>query len=128
MAVAATLSLWGTVEYFGFETVYQKQNRDPYTIAAQSLRLEGVRESVPENATLGYFTDLEPGSVAASAVFSATQYILAPRLVKQDTVQAQVLGNFARPADFAALGRQHGLVIERDFQTGVVLFRREAGK
>ena len=128
VALAAALSLWGTVEYFGFEPAYQKQNRDPYKIAMQTTRLESVRATIPENATLGYLTDLETGSVPASAMFNATQYILAPRLLKQDAAEAQVLGNFTRPADFAAIGRQHGLVIEQDFQNGVVLFRREAGK
>ena len=36
VALAAALSLWGTIEYFGFEPVYQKQNRDPYKIAMQT--------------------------------------------------------------------------------------------
>ena len=123
---AAALSLWGAVAYFGFETEFQKQDRDPYKIAAQSSRLEGVRGALPENAVIGYLTDLEKGSVAASATFNATQYILAPRILQEDTAQPLVLGNFSRPLDFAALGRQHGLRIERDFGNGVVLFRKEA--
>ncbi len=125
VAAAALLSLWGTVQYFGFETGYQKQNRDSYQIAAQAARLEGVRASLPSTAELGYLTDLEPGGTAASAMFNGAQYVLAPRLLHQDANQPQVLGNFSRPGDFAAIGRQHGLRIERDFQNGVVLFRKE---
>src|SRR5260370_16043694 len=92
VAAAAVLSLWGAVAYFGFETAYQNQNRDPYQIAAQSVRLEGARASLPEGAAIGYVTDLEPGSIGASSMFNATQYILAPRILKKDTEEPQVLG------------------------------------
>ena len=125
VAAASVLSLWGVVEYFGFETAYQKQNRDPYQIAAQTVRLEGVRAALPEGAAIGYLTDLEPGSIGASSMFNAAQYILAPRILKKEMEEPQVLGNFSRPADFAAIGHQHGLRIEREFQNGVVLFRKE---
>ena len=128
IAAATLLSLWGVVEYFGFESAYQRESRDPYRIAAQTARLEGVRAALPENAVLGYLTDLEPGSIAASTAFNAAQYALAPRILERGATQAQVLGNFSRPADFAALGRQQGLRLERDFQNGVVLFRKEAPK
>jgi hypothetical protein len=36
-----------------------------------------------------------------------------------------VLGNFTRPADFAAAGRSQGLRQQQDFGNGVVLFRRD---
>lgn len=39
--VAAVIVLWGVVEYFGFESAYQQQYRDPYLIAAQTAKLEG---------------------------------------------------------------------------------------
>ena len=126
VALAALLSLWGSIEYFGFESAYQKQSRDPYQIAAQAARLDGVRSLVPESAILGYLTDLKPDEVAASAMFNGAQYILAPRILRQDTQQTQVLGNFAHPVDYGAIGAQRGLRIERDFQNGVVLFRKEA--
>jgi hypothetical protein len=128
VALAVALSMWGVVEYFGFETAYQKQSRDPYQVVAQAARLQGLLALVPEDAVLGYVTDLEPGSVPALAMFNTAQYTLAPRILRQDTAQTRVLGNFARPADFGALGRQHGLSIERDFQNGIVLFRRDSAK
>jgi len=128
LAVATALSLWGAGAYFGFETEYQKQNPDPYQIAAQTARLAGARAAIPENAVVGYLTDLEPNTVATWSLFSATQYILAPRILKHDAAQDRVLGNFARPADFAARGRQHGLIVDRDFGNGVVLFRKEAAR
>jgi hypothetical protein len=129
VALAAALSMWGAVEYFGFETGYQKESRDPYHVAAQAARLEGASALVPEDAVLGYITDLEPGSPSAWAMFNAAQYTLAPRILLQNnTAQTRVLGNFARPADFGAVGKQQGLSIERDFQNGVVLFRKDSPK
>src|SRR5262245_59258479 len=128
VAASAVLSMWGVIEYFGSEKEYQKRSRDPYQVAAQTMRLAGIRAALPEYAVLGYLTDLEPGSIAASTAFNAAQYALAPRILERDVTPAQVLGNFSRPADFVALGRQQGLLLERDFQNGVVLFRRGAAK
>jgi hypothetical protein len=129
VALAAALSMWGVVEYFGFETGYQKLSRDPYHVAAQAARLEGVSAVVPDDAVLGYITDLEPGSPSAWAMFNAAQYILAPRILLQNNAaQTRVLGNFARLADFGALGQRQGLSIERDFQNGIVLFRKDSPK
>jgi hypothetical protein len=121
--IAAVLSLWGVLEYFGFEGSYQEQYRDPYQIAAQSARFENLREAVAADAVLGYLTDAAPGSVASDAMFLGAQYTLAPRLLDKKTNYRQVLGNFTRPADFAAVGRQYGLSLQRDFGNGVVLYQ-----
>jgi hypothetical protein len=123
--LAAALALWGVVEYFGFESSYQKQYHDPYLIAAQAARLENFREAVSSDAVLGYLTDATPGSVTADSMFLAAQYTLAPRLLQKDASHQQVLGNFTRQADFAAIGTQYGLILERDFGNGVVLYRGE---
>jgi len=128
---AAVLALWGVLGYFGSEGSYQEQNRDPFQIAAQSARLEGFREAVAEDAILGYLTDAAPGSEVSDSMFMAAQYTLAPRLVVKETNDKktnyqQVLGNFTRPADFAEIGRQHGLSLQRDFGNGVVLYRSDA--
>ena len=124
--VATVLALWGVLEYFGFEGSYQEQYRDPYQIAAQSARLESFREAVAADAVLGYLTDAAPGSEVSDSMFLAAQYTLAPRLLDKKTNYRQVLGNFTRPADFAAIGRQYGLSLQRDFGNGVVLFGGDA--
>ncbi len=126
VAAAAALCLWGALETYAFETAYQEQNRDPYMIAAQVSRLAPVAAAVPEDAVMGYLTDLPDGSVAASAMLMGAQYVLAPRLLARGTNGEWVLGNFTRPADFAALGRSRGLALQQDFGNGAVLFRREA--
>jgi hypothetical protein len=70
---------------------------------------------------LGYLTDDEP----VGGGFVSAQFYLAPRLLQESATHDRVLGNFAKPADYAAIGRRHGLRVERDFNNGVVLFRRE---
>ena len=81
---------------------------------------------IPADAVLGYLTDAAPGSEVSDSMFLAAQYTLAPRLLDKKTNYRQVLGNFTRPADFAAIGRQYGLSLQRDFGNGVVLFGGDA--
>ncbi len=127
VVAAATLSLFGAFQFYDFETTAerQSQNRDPYMIGPQSERFSGLRQTVPENATLGYLTDAEPGSVLATTIFDAAQYALAPRLLQAGTTQEWVLGNFTQPLDFQALGAKYGLHLERYFGSGVVLYRKQ---
>jgi len=124
--LTAALAVIGAVQYWDAESTYQRQSPDPYRVADQATRLAGIRDAVPANAVLGYLTDLPTEDTPATAMFFAAQYQLAPRLLQKDQSHELVLGNFTRPADFAALGRQHGLRLERDFGNGVVLFRKEA--
>jgi hypothetical protein len=126
VTLAALLSLWGSFEYSGLESAYQQQFRDPYQVAAQFPRFESVQSAIPEKAILGYLTDAVPGSVVGDAMFNGAQFVLAPRVLQKSTALDLVLGNFTKPADFAALGHSQGLRLERDFGNGVVLFRKEA--
>ena len=126
MLVAAALSLWGSVQYWDAETAYQRQSPDPYGLAGQAARLADFQAAVPADAILGYLTDVPPEDPRASSMFFAAQFALAPRILRQTDAADLVLGNFTRPGDFAAAGRQHGLQLQRDFGNGIVLFRREA--
>ncbi|HTP31785.1 MAG TPA: hypothetical protein VMJ75_06405 [Candidatus Acidoferrales bacterium] len=125
LLIAALLCLWGAFQSYAFESEYQRQNPDPFQISAAFRRLDPVRGAVPDRAVMGYLTDLEPGSGMETAMFLTAQYVLAPRLLERNLEHAWVLGNFTRPADFAALGKSKSLRLERDFGAGVVLFRRE---
>jgi hypothetical protein len=126
MATAA-LSLFGALQFYNSETAAerQSQNRDPYMIGPQYERFSGLRQTVPENAILGYLTDAEPGSVLATTIFDAAQYALAPRLLQAGTTGEWVLGNFTKPLDFEGLGAKYGLHLERYFGSGVVLYRKQ---
>lgn len=125
LMAACLVCLWGALEYSAAESEYQHQNHDPYLVADQATRFAAFESSVPRNAILGYLSDAAAGSVADSTLFTSAAYTLAPRLVERGVDREYVLGNFTRPADFAALGRSHGLRMQQDFGNGVVLFRKE---
>ena len=124
VAIAILLCLWGSFASYGSESDLQQQNRDPHMVSAQFTRFGGVLSAIPEGAGIGYITDAPPGSGADTGMFLSAQYVLAPRLLKRGAAQEWVLGNFIRPADFAAVGRSHGLRLQQDFGEGVVLFRK----
>jgi hypothetical protein len=122
---AAILCLWGAFGFYDFESTAQaqSQNHDPYMIEAQGKRLATVKQAVPENAILGYLTDIDPASITAIAMFDAAQYTLAPRLIRMGATEEWILGNFTRPADFGRIGASHGLRVYRNFGNGVILYQ-----
>jgi hypothetical protein len=117
--------LWAAVHYVDTESARQRQSPDRFRVAHQYARFVDFRATVPEDAILGYLNDLPAEDAVGTSMFFAAQYVLAPRLLQETGSYELVLGNFTRPADFAALGRRHGLRIVRDFGKGVVLFRRQ---
>jgi hypothetical protein len=125
VALVSLLCLWGSFASYGFETAYQRQNSDPYMISQQFVRFETLLSAVPEGAELGYLTDASPASTTGLAMTLGAQYVLAPRLIEKGATDDRVIGNFTRPADFAAFGQSYRLRLERDFGNGVVLFRKE---
>jgi len=126
VAGAIALCLWGAFQSYGVESDYQRQSPDPYQIRAQFVRLGPVVSAVPEDAVMGYVTDAESGSVTDSALLASAEYVLAPRLLARGAEHDWVLGNFTRPADFAAFGKSRGLRLQQDCGNGVVLYRKEA--
>jgi hypothetical protein len=119
VAGAALLCLWGVGVSPGYERLYWSDVGDPYFVVGQGTRLAGLRALVPENAVVGYLSDPGDPRILMSA------YALAPRLIRLGAEPDWVVGDFARRTDFAALGRQYGLRVVRDFGNGVVLYRRE---
>jgi len=124
LIAAALIAVWGAVDSFQFESTANL--RDPYMVNAQADRLAGVIQAIPRAAVVGYLSDVHDGSTIALAMFNSARYTLAPRLLVEGTDRDLVLGDFAKPADFAAIGRDHGLEVARDFGNGVVLFKRAA--
>lgn len=122
LIAAALLAVWGAIENFQLENA--SNIRDPYMVEAQVDRLAGVVQMVKPDAIVGYVSDMHDGSTVAQAMFNATRYALAPRLLVDATDRDVVVGSFAKPADYAALAAEHGLRVERDFGNGVVLFRK----
>jgi hypothetical protein len=126
VGVAAVLCLWGSVEFLASELTYQQTYRDQFDVSNQLARFEKVSATLPEDAVIGYLTDLDQGTSKANTMFRVAQYALAPRILQWGSGYGRVLGNFTRSIPFTAIDGQGGLRVERDFGDGVVLFRREA--
>jgi hypothetical protein len=122
--LAVLLSVAGALESYRAESDYQEAHRDRYLVSAQSPTFAPLLAMVPVDAEVGYLTDAQPGSDADASLFLSAQYLMAPRILARDTAHDWVLGNFGKPADFAAIGAARGLRLERDFGDGLVLFRK----
>jgi hypothetical protein len=125
IAAAAVLAVFGLFEYARFESAYQSQNPDPYKVASQFPRFADLRAAVPADAVLGYISDQPLGTLPGDTLFGTAQYALAPRLLRKDATPDLVIGNFTRQVDFQAIGAQQGLRIEKNFGSGVVLYKKE---
>jgi hypothetical protein len=123
LIAAAMLAVWSAIEGFQIET--ESNVGDPYMVNLQPARLAGVMEAVPRTAIVGYFSDAGNGSTAALAMLNSARYTLAPRLLVEGTDRDWVLGNFTKPADYAAFSHERDLRVVQDFGNGVVLFRKE---
>jgi hypothetical protein len=123
-ALAAVLPLWGAAAFYEAHKIHRTLG-DPYMVEAQATRLRGLAAAVPGDAMLGYLSNAEAGSALAQGLFFSARYTLAPRLLREGPGSHWTLGNFTQPLDYAAFGAPHGLLVERDFGNGVVLFRKE---
>jgi hypothetical protein len=124
IALAAALCLWCFIHYYTARSHTNQTSPDPYMIRDQLARYEGLRTALPQDAVIGYTSDLRPEDTRSTLLFLGAQYALAPRIVVDDDRHEWVLGNFSVPADFAALGAPRGLHVVRDFGNGVILYRR----
>jgi hypothetical protein len=119
LSVAAVLSLYGALDFYGAQTDYNKAMNDPYHMAEQEKRFELLEREVPPDARLGYVSDLK----FDPAVILGAEYALAPRLLVAKAPHELVIGNFSRPQDYAEFGRKRGLTLVKEFPNGVILFR-----
>jgi len=120
LSVSAILSLYGAMQFYGEQRQQNQIQPDPYKLIDQERRFAPVREIVPANALVGYVSDL----ATDPTLLLTAQYALAPRLVVKSPTSDWVIGNFARPQDFAAYARAHGLTLVKEFPDGVILFRK----
>lgn len=99
---------------------------DPFRITATQDRFASAIEFLPASAVIGYITDMPVKESAGTIAYMTTRYAVAPRaLVPAGKIAAEwAVGNFARPADFVAIGAQAGFALVRDFGNGVVVYRR----
>jgi hypothetical protein len=120
LSLAAALSLYGILEFYGEQSERNRTASDPYQLAAQQERFEPLNRELAPNLSLGYVSDLKP----EAAVVLGVQYSIAPRLLVVDAPHQLTLGNFSRPQDYAEVGRARGLSLVKEFPNGVVLYRK----
>ena len=128
VALVALLCLFAALEYYGARTV--ASNRLP-VIGDQERRFREVAEMLPVDAVVGYISNLDSDDISGAAAFFGAQWALAPRIVvPYDSPRATefVVGNFSadvEAADFTSrVTRDTGMHVVRDFDSGVVLFRK----
>ena len=120
LCISAILSLYGALQFYGEQREQDQIQPDPYKLIDQERRFAPVRKIVPPDALVGYVSDL----ATDSTLLLTAQYALAPRLLVKNPTSDWVIGNFARPQDFAAFARAHGLTMVKEFPDGVILFRK----
>lgn len=129
MFAAAALGLWGSLDFY--RVLKQNPQRDQYRIEEMEARYQPVEAALPPGdaaKVIGYLSDSPYEQPRGQLLFFTAQYALAPRLVSSKPDQEWVLGNFAQPGDWAALGAPHGLRVERDLGSGLVLYRKGGAK
>lgn len=113
--------------FWGEMSAALRDNPDSYKIEEQQARLAGVAELLPLDATVGYISDVPFGNADGQVYFFVTQYVLAPRLVVEETPsqrQRWVVGNFLKRPDTGQIEREHGLKLVKSFGRGIYLFER----
>ena len=123
----ALLSICAAAQTYRSAETYARAYQDPYGINAQPQRVREAIRYLPDNAPVGYLSDVSFEVVTGSAAYFGVMYALAPRLVTRYADRHEwVVGNFSHPLDYAAAGRPHHLEIVKDFGNGIVLYRRRA--
>ena len=93
---------------------------EAYGVSRYERRYDGIRPLLPKHGVVGYLSDRAP----SGEQFMLTEYTLIPLVVDPSPNHAIVVGNFFDPRVGPALARQQGLVVVRDFGSGLLLLRR----
>jgi hypothetical protein len=128
-AAVAILALWSAVTFYESTAAAVAPDADVYKVGDQRARLGELSAALPATGVVGYVSDASPAETLGAALYSSAQYTLAPRLVTGQPAQPPaewVLGDFSKPLDMAEFGKQHGLVLVKDFGNGAVLYRSKS--
>jgi hypothetical protein len=129
LLTVAALGVCGALNSYQVSANYAAQFPDAYGGERAQARFAALAGRVPASAELGYFTDLDPAQPAYAPAFLSAQYAVAPRalvFVDGQTHPDWAVGNFSKPADFAAIGEARGYAMIADLRNGVILFRRKS--
>lgn len=102
----------------------QKEKQD--RIESLTAKLSPAMEKLQNQPRIGFITDLQPGSVRHSEIFTKTQYLLIPTLVAQSLGNNRILGVFTSPEEqnLARFTQEHNLCVIDEFGDGVILFSK----
>jgi len=95
---------------------------DPVT--AFEARFSPLKMDNPIHGPVGYLGDRKPKDLQSVMAFMLTQYTLAPVVVEQGAAHEFVIGNFFSAPPTSDQLLELKLEMVRDFQNGVVLYRR----
>lgn len=124
MPVFLVLCLLAAADFY---TKTRADPRDPYQVSKQVDRFREAAQASPAGV-VGYVSDLPFNDVAGVEAFLMAQYSLAPRRlvsILDAPGPDWVIGDFSHSLDYDAFGKQHRLLLVRDFGTRVVLYRRQ---
>lgn len=106
--------------------------QDPWGVQSAAQRFSGAATRLPPFDDVGYISDLAIDGKDGTPAFLAAQYALAPRHItpvgRTGSADAPpprfAVGNFSRPADFAAAGAKAGYAMQADLGNGVILYTK----
>jgi hypothetical protein len=116
------------------ETYKDLPDKDPVT--RHEERIAKLKGALPAAGEVGYVTTVENEKIFAYerafqnveflAQYVATQYTLAPLIVRNSPELPLVVGNFLDGPPAPGFLEKYGLVPIKDFGEGLILYRREA--
>ena len=114
-------------------TYKELPEKDPVTLHEE--RIAKLKEALPASGEVGYVTTVENEKIFAYerafqnveflAQYVATQYTLAPLIVRNSPEPALVVGNFLDGPPAPGFLEKNGLVPIKDFGDGLILYRRD---
>jgi len=125
------LSVFAALGYWNTTTDYNRRSPDPYRISFQDPRFSKAAAIIPEDAVVGYQSNLDFASLKGSTAFFGAQYAMTPRVlvdVNSKHPYEYVLANYDEVIDVDTIARQHGWKVEKDFGSGLAVFRKENGQ
>lgn len=128
---AGLLSVFAALGYWNTTTEYNQRSPDAYRIGFQDSRFGKAAAIIPEDAAVGYATNLDFGTLKGSSAFFGAQYAMAPRVLVSVNSQHPyefILANFDEVIDAEALAKENGWTVEKDFGAGLAVFRKEGGQ
>jgi hypothetical protein len=125
IVIAAVLPVWAAYALYRSEKLNRQP--DPYQVELQTERLAPVRNITPDNAVLGFITDIPEQQVSLfQSLYYGAQYSLAPRLLERNPNHHFVLGMFTNAANLNEAAAHYHLRLVRYFGNGTVLLQNEA--